>query len=192
MKEPILQFLSICFSEYMQTESYYLVQTKRWIEKIVIGLNLCPFAKKPFFDGQISYKVNQEDQLVPLVNEVIEESMKLNSTTDFETSLIILPGISLTFENFNDFILDLQELLDKDQEYQMKLIAFHPEFRYADSQPDETANATNRSPYPMIHILKKSSLEIAKNSQIDIPGLLINNKNRLSSMSWEEIRLLYS
>ncbi len=172
-------------------DSFYISQTRRWIEKVVVGLNLCPFAVQPFQNNKIHIKVNSEDQSSPIINDVLEESLHLSASTKYETSFIITPNIRLGFEAYYDFVSDIQDLIQSAYNVSMMLIVFHPEFRYANSDYDDTGNATNRSPFPMIHLLKQSSLDEVSTSNYDIGAMLEKNRILLGDMSWDEIRSLY-
>lgn len=171
------------------TKAQYILHTKRWIRQFVIKLNLCPFAAEPFLANQIGYTVNLENHSVPIINSILEEAEKLTNSDHIETSFVILPEMKLSFESLYDFVNDIQELISG-KKYEIKLIAFHPEFRYDGALPNDTSNATNRSPYPMVHLIKKTSLEKARNSAFDINEIPVKNEILLMGMTWSEIKSL--
>lgn len=154
-----------------------VAQTKDWIECFVIGLNICPFAGLPFKKNLIRYSVIEASQLDTVMGQ-IEEEIKLLCHSDrnvIETSLLILPNINLPFLSFNDFnglVLDLIEDLQLEDELQA--VGFHSEFQYADSLSHDLSNYTNRSPYPMIHLLREVSVAQVAD---EATGMDISNRN---------------
>jgi len=158
----------------------------------VIGLGLCPFASAPYLERRILFSVHHETDLAPLTNEVLEVCRSLtNRSSHYETALFIAPHLKMDFESFNDYVMDLQDALDDRDPLTFVLVAFHPHFRYDQEDVESTTNATNRSPYPMIHVLKNSSLTMASQSGVNINQLLKSNQSKLSAMSWDQIRSRY-
>jgi hypothetical protein len=141
-----------------------IADTVRWLERAVIGLNLCPFAKAPHVKGQIHYVVSQAKGLEGLRDELIEQlqAMAALPADARETVLLIVPQMLHDFLEFNDFLDEadgvLQEL-DMDGEFQVA--SFHPHFQFADTEPDDITNFTNRSPYPTLHLLREDSIDRA-------------------------------
>ncbi len=164
--------------------SSYIQKTKNWIQKIVIDLNLCPFAKEPFGSDRILYVVIEEPSTIPVVNEVLETIDLLNKTDKWDTAFIITPGIDLLFQEYLNFVNDLQELVSQELPDFVKLIAFHPDFQYRDTPIESTQNATNRSPFPMIHILRKSDLDQLSDHSKPVTE---HNRTVLLALSWKDI-----
>ncbi|WP_444996676.1 DUF1415 domain-containing protein [Aliikangiella sp. IMCC44359] len=133
---------------------------KYWIEKTIIGYNFCPFAKKEFESQRIHYEVvsdyNKEEQLHALVNEL----QRLDANSDIETTIIILP---VGLESFFDYLgfLDIANQLLCEQNYEgtYQLASFHPDYCFENAKQEDAENYTNRSPYPLIHILREKTLE---------------------------------
>ncbi len=172
------------------TDIDYIAKTKNWIEKVVIGLNLCPFAAQPLMRDKLLFILNegsQENSILEDVNRVLHQLIQKKA----ETAIIIAPNVDLDFESWYYYISDLQEHVDNIHIDSFVLVAFHPQFQYANSNIEDTSNATNRSPYPMIHILKSESLTRASESDIDLEQLVDDNKELLSTMSWDQLRSLY-
>lgn len=173
----------------------YISQTQEWIHNFVIGLDLCPFAALPMSNGQGLFVVNQEQDNVVIANHVLELAKELSKDLSkkedrlFETAFLITPQVDLEFEDFYELTQAIQQILDESHPGSFVLVAFHPEFRYQEHDPDDTTNATNRSPYPMIHILKETSLTYAAESE-DIDQLVNRNRETLSAMSWDSIKRL--
>ena len=162
-------------------------ETKQWIRNFVIGLNLCPFASQPFLENKIDYFVNRESEIIPILNSVLEICNLLVAQSDVETAFLILSELDIDFPSFHHMTEDLQTICSQ-KNIPIRLISFHPKFHYQSTSVDDTGNATNRSPFPMIHFLRKSSLAKASNSTIDIEQLLTRNKQTLTNMTWEEIQ----
>lgn len=141
-----------------------IADTVRWLERAVIGLNLCPFAKAPHVKGQIHYVVSQAKGLEGLRDELIEQlqAMAALSAEARETVLLIVPQMLHDFLEFNDFLDEADGVLQElDMEGEFQVASFHPQFQFADTEPDDITNYTNRSPYPTLHLLREESIDRA-------------------------------
>ena len=141
-----------------------IADTVRWLERAVIGLNLCPFAKAPHVKGQVHYVVSQAKGLEGLRDELIEQLQALAEVTaeERETVLLIVPQMLRDFLEFNDFLDEADAVLqDHDWDGVFQVASFHPEFQFADTEPDDLGNFTNRSPYPTLHLLREDSIDRA-------------------------------
>lgn len=155
-----------------------LNETKKWIQTFVIGLNICPFAKRVVQEGKVRYVVSfdrDEESILAL----LETELKLLNETpmeQIETSILILPEALANFLDYNDF-LDLgDELIEKlDLSGVIQIASFHPNYQFADTQHDSVENYTNRSPYPMLHLLREDSISNLNLSEEDLE--LIPRKN---------------
>ena len=155
-------------------EALVIERTKNWIKNIVIGLNFCPFAPKPFKDDLIFYKVDNSADLAPALEAFIFTCRFLEENPKMETALLILPK---GFSDFQDYLhlTDLAEKLLKAQGFEgvYQVASFHPNYIFTGSDENDPANYTNRSPYPMLHLLREDLLEIAidkHNNVDDIPN----------------------
>ncbi len=158
-------------------------QTQCWLDKVVIGHNICPFAKKERDADRIRFVVESCGQFATALENLICECEYLEQNSDTETTLFILEHIT---ENFNDYLdfLDIanQLLIDQGYEGVFQLASFHPDYCFADTDPDDPANYTNRSPWPMLHIIREASLEqVLQNypNPEDIPQRNIEHCHRL-------------
>lgn len=134
--------------------------TKQWLEEIIIGLNFCPFAKKEWVNNTIYYHVSVETKLKLALEELYEQCQKLVGEPDIETSLLIYDGGFRHFSAYLELVDYANELLiEWGFEGEFQLASFHPEYCFADEDYDDAANFTNRSPYPMIHIIREKSME---------------------------------
>ena len=141
-----------------------IADTVRWLERAVIGLNLCPFAKAPHIKGQIHYRVSEAKGLEGLRDELIEELQALAAlpAQERETVLLIVPHMLRDFLDFNDFLDEADGVLQElDLEGEFQVASFHPDFQFADTEPHDITNHTNRSPYPTLHLIREASIDRA-------------------------------
>ena len=144
-----------------------IADTVRWLERAVIGLNLCPFAKAPHVKGQIHYAVSEAKGLEGLRDELISELQALSAipADERETVLLIVPHLLRDFLDFNDFLDEADGVLQElDLEGEFQVASFHPDFQFADTDPDDITNYTNRSPYPTLHLIREASIDRAVES----------------------------
>ena len=135
-----------------------------WLERAVIGLNLCPFAKAVHVKKQIRYAVSSATTPEELLDELISELELLAeaSPEKIDTTLLILPNVLGDFLDYNDFLEIADETLDElDLAGELQIASMHPHYQFADTQPDDMENYTNRSPYPALHLLRESSVDKA-------------------------------
>lgn len=141
-----------------------IADTVRWLERAVIGLNLCPFAKAPHVKGQIHYAVSEAKGLEGLRDELIEELKALAAlpADERETVLLVVPHLLRDFLDFNDFLDEADGVLQAlDLEGEFQIASFHPDFQFAGTKPDDITNFTNRSPYPTLHLIREASIDRA-------------------------------
>ncbi len=141
-----------------------IADTVRWLERAVIGLNLCPFAKAPHVKGLIHCVVSEAKGLEGLRDELIEQLQALAAAPadERETVLLIIPQMLQDFLAFNDFLDEADAVLQElDMEGEFQVASFHPQFQFADTEPDDVGNFTNRSPYPTLHLIREESIDRA-------------------------------
>ncbi len=146
------------------SQAIAIADTLRWLERAVIGLNLCPFAKGPHIKGQIHCAVSEAKALEGLRDELIEELRALQGlpAEERETTLLIVPHMLRDFLDFNDFLDEADGVLQElDMEGEFQVASFHPDFQFADTEPDDITNYTNRSPYPTLHLIREASIDRA-------------------------------
>jgi hypothetical protein len=141
-----------------------IAETRAWVDRAVIGLNLCPFAKAVQVKDQIRYVVTDATDTDTLLNALREE-LRLLAGADpaqVETTLLIHPGVLADFLDFNDF-LDVADAALEDLGYAgvLQVASFHPQYQFAGTAADDVTNATNRSPYPTLHLLREESIDRA-------------------------------
>lgn len=154
------------------TDSTIITQTTQWINSVVIGCNFCPFAAKAVLRKSIRYVVLPEATLESSLEAVMAELRYLDRTEDIETTLIIFPNHFADFEEYLD-LAGLAEDLSVEQGYEgvYQIASFHPDYCFAEAEADDPANYTNRSPYPMLHLLREDSVSKAVDHFIDPEGI---------------------
>lgn len=161
-------------------------RTKNWIREIVIGLNFCPFARKPFKDELILYKVEDTSDRSIALESLIETCNYLEENPAMETALLIFPNGFSDFEEYLDLV-DLSEKLLKAEGFEgvYQVASFHPNYIFAGSNEDDPANYTNRSPYPMLHLLREDLLEIAIDKHANVDDIPNQNIAKAQSLGLE-------
>ncbi len=140
------------------------LETRVWMEKAVIGLNLCPFAKSVHVKGQVHFAVSQARTAEVLLSDLRNELNQLVEIAPSvrDTTLLIAPYALLDFLDFNDFLSDADRVLDElELEGQLQIASFHPDFQFAGTAEDDITNCTNRSPYPTLHLIREESIDRA-------------------------------
>jgi uncharacterized protein len=166
--------------------------TRRWLERSVIGLNLCPFAAGPYRDNRIHFFVSEQPTASGLAEELQLELVNLQTADprSRETTLIIHPWVLTDFIEYNEF-LDVCEAIVKDLglEGELQVASFHPRYQFADTQPDDITNYTNRSPFPTLHLLREASVEraVAAGDPGEIYRRNIRTLRELGHSGWERL-----
>ena len=146
------------------TEEQVLTQTRHWLEKAVIGLNLCPFAKAVYVKNQVRLVVSKARHADDLLEELDRELDLLVATPadDIDTTLLIHPTLFDDFLDFNDFLELAEGVVDEHGlEGVIQLASFHPKFQFDGTEPDDISNYTNRAPFAILHLLREDSVERA-------------------------------
>lgn len=141
-----------------------IARTRAWVDHAVIGLNLCPFAKAPQIKGQVRYVVSSAQDPAALLGDLVRELEHLaeRRADEVETTLLIHPGVLADFAEFNDFIGIAEDTVaELDLEGVLQVAPFHPQFQFEGTAPDDVTNATNRSPYPTLHLIREDSIDRA-------------------------------
>lgn len=160
-------------------------KTKSWVEKIVIKHNFCPFAAKPFKQNTIGYAVTNATNENDLVDDLVNEIAKLRDTKPevIETSLLILTSCLSDFEEYNQFLDVADAILEEmDLVGEVQVASFHPDYCFADLSPDDVRNYTNRSIYPMFHLIREESVEVARDTYPDVDMVPEINMQKLEEM----------
>jgi hypothetical protein len=146
----------------MTNENSIITQTRYWVKNVVIQFYFCPFAGREFDDDNLRFQLCESTRVEDALQALIDECFFLDQHTKLNTSLLIL---AQTGREFGDYlkIVEMAEKLLRKQGYEgeYQIASFHPDYQFADAPKNDPANYTNRSPYPMIHIIRESSLEKA-------------------------------
>lgn len=170
-----------------------IAQTRRWLERVVIGLNLCPFAAAPYRHGRIAFVVSDAQRLDAIYQDFLGVLLEFVTSDPHqqETALLIL---SRGLQSFDDYLeaLDLleQAIVEAGLEGRVQLASFHPKYRFAHAAADDPANFSNRSPFPMFHLIREDGLSAALESYPDPAQIPERNVQRLRELGIARIRAL--
>lgn len=162
--------------------------TVRWLERAVIGLNLCPFAKGVHSKQQIHYVVcrarSAEEVLAVLESELL--ALARLPAQERDTSLLMLPNSFADFLDFNDFLDECESLLSSlDLAGVLQIASFHPQFRFAGTAEDDVSNCTNRAPYPTLHLLREDSIDRAVEAFPQAEAIFERNVEQLEELGMD-------
>ncbi|SEA93960.1 DUF1415 domain-containing protein [Variovorax sp. YR216] len=167
--------------------------TRRWLERAVIGLNLCPFAKAVHVRGQVHYEVYLSPDESGLIDALVAEARALRdiSAAERDTTLLIVPNTLTDFFDFNDFLARAERRLAREGfDGELQLASFHPRFQFAGTEADDITNATNRAPYPTLHLLREDSVDRAVEAFPDAEAIFGRNMETLENLGpsgWEAL-----
>jgi uncharacterized protein len=146
----------------MQTTENIITQTKKWITDVVIGCNFCPFAGPVVKLQKVHYQVETSAAMETCLESFVDELQRLDEDETIETSLLIFPSQFADFEQYLTLVELAEELLEEnDYDGIYQVASFHPQYRFAGAPDADAANYTNRSPYPMLHVLREASIDKA-------------------------------
>lgn len=166
---------------------------RRWVETVVVDLNLCPFAKRELVNDRVRFTVTDASTETALLMALESELELLTRDSSVETTMLIHPDVLADFSDYNQF-LDLADglLTQMDLEGVFQIASFHPDYQFADTEVDDPENFTNRSPYPVLHILREESLERAVDCMPDIDQVPVRNIETMNRIGAERLRALVS
>lgn len=172
-----------------------ITATQHWIKRMVIGQNLCPFAKQPFAQGRIRYVLCEAEAEKELM-ACLQQEMTLLADyrqTQWSTTLIVHPHVLTNFYDYNDFLAVADRLLAKaGLEGVLQIASFHPDYQFAGAASDDVTNFTNRSPYPMLHLLKEAEVEAAIAHYPEPEFIPERNVRRMRELGLEGIKAILS
>ncbi len=176
------------------TEEEVLKNSVAWLEKAVIGLNLCPFAKAVHAKQQIRWVVSGAKSGVTLLEELRSELERLARVpaTEIDTTLLIHPYVLQDFFDYNDFLGEADALLEElELDGTLQVASFHPDYQFADASSQDPANYTNRAPYPMLHLLREDSVSRAVDGFPDTSSIYERNIELLRGLPSAELVALF-
>jgi len=172
-----------------------IAATQLWLERAVIGLNLCPFAKAVQVKNQIRYVVSAAQTPEELLRDFLGELEVLAEANPaaIDTTLLIHPHVLTDFLDYNDFLEVVDAaLVEADLDGELQVASMHPQYQFADTEPDDITNYTNRSPYPTLHLLREASIGQAVAAFPDAARIFdknIETMRRLGHEGWNELGL---
>lgn len=175
------------------SEESVIHATRLWLERAVIGLNLCPFAKAVHVRKQIRYVVCQERDRQALLASLQDELRLLVSAdpAEIDTTLLIHPFVLGDFHAYNDFLDLADETLEAlELDGIIQIASFHPQYQFAGTAADDSENNSNRSPYPILHLLRESSIDQAVAAFPDASEIFNRNiatLEKLGNQGWKEL-----
>ena len=159
-----------------------------WLSETVIGLNLCPFAKREYVQKKVRFQVSPAKSEQELLQDVVVELALLNKEPGIETTLLIHPDVLSDFDDYNQFLSFTDQMLSAmNMNGEFQIASFHPDYQFADTEPDDAENYTNRSPYPLLHILRESSLEKAIAAHGDTEQIPEDNIQLMNKLGADEM-----
>jgi len=175
------------------TGSDAIEATRRWLERAVIGLNLCPFAKAVHVRGQIRWVLSDATTPETLLETLGEELLWLRdaSAEEVDTTLLIHPQVLTDFLDYNDFLETADALVESlGLDGVLQVASFHPDYQFAGSAPDDVENFTNRSPHPTLHLLREDSVSRAVEAFPDAEVIVERNVETLRKLGvdgWRDL-----
>jgi hypothetical protein len=164
-----------------------LTATRHWLEKAVIGLNLCPFAKAVHTQGRIRWVLSTANDTDALLHDLVTELQWLSNADpqSTDTTLIVHPQVLTDFLDYNDFLDVADAALDElNLAGVLQVASFHPQYQFAGTAMDDIENCTNRSPYPCLHLLREESVDKAVAAYPDAADIFERNQQRLQQLGW--------
>ncbi|CAN7511982.1 DUF1415 domain-containing protein [Pseudoxanthomonas sp. LjRoot143] len=162
-----------------------IAATRRWVERAVIGLNLCPFAKAVYVKQQVRFVLSDASTPEALLEELAEELVLLRDTDpeQVDTTLIVHPDVLTDFLDYNDFLENADAAVEAlDLQGEIQVASFHPDYQFAGTMPDDISNYTNRSPYPTLHLLREASIDRAVEAFPDPDVIVERNVKTLDAL----------
>ena len=171
-----------------------IADVEQWLDEVVIGLDLCPFAARPRREKRVRIAVSHATTADALLEDLQAELERLSDTpvAELETTLLAIPDMLEDFADYNDF-LDAVDLWVEQfgWEGELQVASFHPQYQFADTAADDPGNLTNRSPWPLLHVIREESLEKAIEHYPEVDRIPERNIARMNALSGEERAKLF-
>ena len=166
---------------------------RRWLERAVIGLNLCPFAKAVYVRDQVRIVASDASTARALLEELGEEMALLRDTPaeQIDTTLLVHPQVLGDFLDYNDFLDDADALVEAmDLDGVLQVASFHPHYQFAGTEPGDVENLTNRAPFPILHLLREASVDRAVAAYAEPEAIIDRNVATVSALGhdgWDNL-----
>ncbi|MDD1615674.1 MAG: hypothetical protein CG439_769 [Methylococcaceae bacterium NSP1-2] len=173
----------------MNSDEPFIRATQAWLTSIIIAHNICPFAKREQERGSIRFSVEQQTDIETCLMNLMQECQRLDNDTGIETTLLIYAHAFKSFDDYLDFLAIAEDLLiDQGYEGIYQLASFHPDYYFEGARLDDPENYTNRSPYPMIHLLRETSIDRAVSSYPDVENIPQRNIDLTRTLGLAKLR----
>ena len=171
----------------MNTDSI-IAETRHWVQNFVIGLNLCPFAKREVDGDRLRILVTEADSALRLVSVLEAELAAIRDDDTIGTTLIVHPNALSDFAAYLDFLAVADQMLvESGLEGDIQIASFHPDYQFAGTEPGDLSNFTNRSPYPMLHLIRETDVEQAALRNHDVEGIPERNIALMNELGRERL-----
>jgi uncharacterized protein len=171
--------------------THIIQPVEKWVETLVVGLNLCPFAKRELQAERVRFTVSEAETEEQLLIDLQAELELLNSDISIETTLLIHPEVLQDFYDYNQFLNYAEGLLvEMSLEGIYQIASFHPDYQFGGTEPDDAENYTNRSPYPILHLIREASLERAVANHPNPDQIPEQNIKLLNSLGKDKMQML--
>ena len=168
-----------------------VLAVQQWVDTFVVGMNLCPFAKRELVKHRVRFVATAASTSEQLLKALQDELELLNRQSSVETTLLIHPHVLQDFYDFNDFLDEADHLLmEMELEGVYQIASFHPDYQFGGTQPNDAENYTNRSPYPVLHVLREASLERAIADYPDVDDIPQRNIELMNTLGQHKLQAL--
>jgi hypothetical protein len=174
------------------TPAQIATAVERWIGDVIVSLNLCPFAGRVFREERIRITVTDTASESMLLDELARQMDALREVPDVATSLLVHPEVLTDFAAYNQFLDQVDALLQQQgYEGEFQVASFHPDYQFAGTRPADAENYSSRSPYPLLHILRESSIDEAIERYADVDGIPARNIETLNALGERKLQALW-
>lgn len=164
---------------------------RAWVENVVVDLNLCPFAKRELVRERIRFSVTAASSAFDLLSSLSDELDLISTDDSIGTTLLIHPDALTDFHDYLDFLTVAENVVaEKDLEGIIQIASFHPDYQFAGTTPDDASNYTNRSPYPLLHLIREADVEEAVQRHPDVEGIPERNIRLIHELGVDHMRRL--
>ena len=168
-----------------------VLAVQQWVDTFVVGMNLCPFAESELVKHRVRFVATAASTPEQLLKALQDELELLNGQSSVETTLLIHPHVLQDFYDFNDFLDEADHLLmEMELEGVYQIASFHPDYHFGGTQPNDAENYTNRSPYPVLHVLREASLERAIADYPDVDDIPQRNIELMNKLGQNKLQAL--
>jgi len=165
--------------------------TRLWVETLVVGMNLCPFAKREMVNDRVRFATTASTTEEQLLMALQTELELLNADPSIETTLLIHSAVLQDFDGYNVFLNYADSLLvEMGLEGVYQIASFHPNYQFDGTEPDDAENYTNRSPYPMLHLIREASLERVIEDYPEVDQIPVRNVALMNDMGQDKLQTL--